>query len=81
MSNHTSDSHKIPHPIIIQLDILIEKDPRTHKELTAIDGISRQTWNSWVTGTNDPALTRVQKRATTLNREIIITIANIKEKP
>lgn len=62
-----------PHPIITQLAILAQLDPRTQQELYDEDGISRETWRSWETGRRSPGLDGISVRAATLGRKITLT--------
>lgn len=61
-----------PHPIIMELAILAQFDPRTPQQLAEADGISRRTWSNWITGECSPSLDHLAVRAATLGRKIML---------
>lgn len=76
MSAQPDDPASRPHHIVELLEILTQDDSRNLQQLTAEDGISRQTWSNWITGSSDPSLGRVARRAATLGRKIILALAD-----
>lgn len=61
-----------PHPIITELAILAELEEKTQVELAKEDGVSPETWRSWLTGRRAPSLDRLAQRAATLRRKIVL---------
>ncbi len=61
-----------PHEIVLQLEVLTRMDPRTRKQLTDIDGISRSVWHHWITGAHSPSVDLLSVRAATLGRKIML---------
>ncbi len=61
-----------PHPIVMQLVILTQMDPRTHEELFLADGIRRETTLAWEKGTKSPTIDYLALRFETLGYKIMI---------
>lgn len=72
MTRRTKDEANRPHPIITELAILAQLDSRTQQDLAKADGVSRETWRSWIKGDRSGALDRIAERAKTLRRKIVL---------
>jgi hypothetical protein len=61
-----------PHTIVRELAEIAKADPRTYEQLMAIDGITRQSFYSWVQGKTVPRIGSLSVRAATLGYKIVI---------